>query len=54
MINEITRWIVSSLKTLKYGELVITIKAHDGKVSLVEKSRIEREKPQQEIVRRTL
>ncbi len=45
MINEIIRWIESSLKHLKYGDLVITVKVHDGRVSMIEKSKIERTKP---------
>ena len=30
MFNEIIRWIESSLKHMKYGDLVITVKVHDG------------------------
>lgn len=48
MFEEILIWLRLSVKSLKYGEIVITIKVHDGRPTIIERTTIEREKTNEE------
>lgn len=50
MFDEVLTWLRKSVKSLKYGEIVITIKVHDGRPTIIEKTKIEREKTNEEFV----
>ena len=46
MTEELMKWIVRNASNLPYGELNIILKFHDGRLTVIEKSRIERTKPE--------
>lgn len=46
MTEELMKWITDNMKNLPYGELIVTLKFHDGRLTVVEKSKIERSKPE--------
>ncbi len=39
-------WAENEIKHMRYGELTITVKLHDGRVSLIETSKTERNIPE--------
>jgi len=45
MFEDLLVWLSRSVKGLNYGEIIITVKVHDGRPTIVEKTKIEREKP---------
>jgi len=47
-VNTLISWLKNEAKTMKYGELSICLKIHDGKVSLIETAKTERSKPEVE------
>lgn len=47
MIEELTDILLELLDGVKYGEVGLTLKIQDGCIVFIEKSRIDREKPQQ-------
>ena len=44
--KEILYWMVQELRTLSHGEIHIVLKVRDGKVALIEKTKIIKEKPE--------
>lgn len=46
MTEDLMKWIERNASNLPYGELIITLKFHDGRLTVIEKSRIERTKPE--------
>jgi hypothetical protein len=46
-IDKITKWLTNEATQITYGDLVVTVKIHAGKVVLIEKQKTEREKPQE-------
>ena len=46
-MDMITRWLAIEANKITYGDLVVTVKIHAGKVVLIEKQKTEREKPQE-------
>jgi hypothetical protein len=43
--KEILYWMFRELKTLSHGEIHIILKVRDGKVALIEKTKLVKEKP---------
>ncbi len=41
-ISKLSSWIEDKIKTEQYGEIQITIKIHDGKPTLLERSFVEK------------
>lgn len=44
-LKSLNQWISQELSSLDHGEILITFKARDRKVVLIEKAKIEKEKP---------
>ena len=45
-LKEITVWIAKELIPMDHGELHVTLKVRDGKVALIEKTKVLKEKPE--------
>jgi hypothetical protein len=44
--KEILHWMINELRTLSHGEIHIVLKVRDRRVSLIEKTKIIKEKPE--------
>ena len=44
--KDILHWMVHELKTINLGEIHIVLKVRDGKITLIEKTKIIKEKPE--------
>lgn len=44
-LKALSQWISQNLSSLDHGEILITFKVRDRKVVLIEKSKVEKEKP---------
>jgi hypothetical protein len=44
-LEELMLWITQELKSMKHGEIHVILKVHDSRVALIEKMKIEKEKP---------
>lgn len=38
-------WIARELRSIKYGEIHVILKVHDNRICIIEKMKIEKEKP---------
>jgi hypothetical protein len=45
-LKDITMWIAKELIPIDHGEIHVTLKVRDGKVALIEKTKIVKEKPE--------
>lgn len=44
-LEELMLWITQELELIKHGEMHVILKVHDSRVTLIEKMKIEKEKP---------
>jgi hypothetical protein len=45
-LKSLNQWISQNLSSIDHGEILITFKVRDRKVVLIEKAKIEKEKPE--------
>ena len=45
-LEELMLWIARELRSIKYGEIHVILKVHDNRISIIEKMKIEKEKPE--------
>lgn len=45
-LKDITMWIANEQIPMDHGELHVTLKVRDGKVALIEKTKVVKEKPE--------